>query len=192
MQHVLWFTIFHRVMEQRNLGLVGPLTITLLQIYCLICFGRTLKIGQHLAKLRVRKWLPHSYGNDRLLPPLISRRCESLSSTPRFSEFGKYDTWIDHVEWSTIRLPSHALVKRMYTVFQKTATLFFGRNFCKSTPIFIILSPRTTVCTFWTHQEGSTLLIVLFVLGLRSRSQSWCMWECRRSGRPAPISSTPE
>jgi len=33
------------------MGVVGRLTITLLQIYCSVCFKRIFKIAQHLAKL---------------------------------------------------------------------------------------------------------------------------------------------
>jgi len=31
---VLWLTIHHKVVQQRELGVVGPLTVTLLQMYC--------------------------------------------------------------------------------------------------------------------------------------------------------------
>ena len=39
---------------------MGPLTITLLHIYCWVCFERTCKINQHLAKLRTRKLIASS------------------------------------------------------------------------------------------------------------------------------------
>jgi len=35
-----------------------PLIMTLLQIYCLVCFERIFKIAQHLAKLQERHLLP--------------------------------------------------------------------------------------------------------------------------------------
>jgi len=38
-----------------GLDLVRPLAVTLLQIYCLVCFGRMFKISQYLAKLQERK-----------------------------------------------------------------------------------------------------------------------------------------
>jgi len=39
-------------MYQRDLDVVGPLAIALLQIYCWVCFERIFKIGQYLAKFR--------------------------------------------------------------------------------------------------------------------------------------------
>jgi len=42
-------------MQQRDLGMAGPLTITSVQIYCGVCFQRVFKTGQYLMKLRVRK-----------------------------------------------------------------------------------------------------------------------------------------
>ena len=42
-------------MQQRDLGMAGPLTITSVQIYCGVYFQRVFKTGQYLMKLRVRK-----------------------------------------------------------------------------------------------------------------------------------------
>jgi len=47
--------IFRKVLQQQDLGLVRPFTMTLLQIYCLVYFERIFKIAQYLAKLQERK-----------------------------------------------------------------------------------------------------------------------------------------
>jgi len=44
--------IVRKVLYQQDLGLVRPLTMILLQIYCLVCFERIFKIAQYLAKLQ--------------------------------------------------------------------------------------------------------------------------------------------
>jgi len=56
--YVLWLMIHHNIVYQRDLGVVGRLMITLLQIYCWLCFERICKIVQHLAKLLGKTWLP--------------------------------------------------------------------------------------------------------------------------------------
>ena len=40
---------------QRDIGLARPLTMTSVQIYCLVCFERIFEIAQYLAKLQERK-----------------------------------------------------------------------------------------------------------------------------------------
>ena len=42
---------------QRDLGLARPLTMTSVQIYCLVCFERIFEIAQYLAKLQEKNCL---------------------------------------------------------------------------------------------------------------------------------------
>jgi len=57
-KYTMWSMIVRKVLYQQDLGLVRPLTMILLQIYCLVCFERIFKIAQYLAKLQKESWLP--------------------------------------------------------------------------------------------------------------------------------------
>ena len=62
------------------------------------------------------------------------------------------------------------------TVFQKTATLFFGHNFGESTPIFTILSLRDSVGNFMLICYRPALVIALCRARLVLGSMTVCKW----------------
>jgi len=52
--------IHHSIVQQCDLGVVGHLTSTLVQIYCWVCLERIFLITPHLAKLWGRSRLPQT------------------------------------------------------------------------------------------------------------------------------------